>query len=403
MGEASIFLIFTMLLGGSPGNELLDLIPTDAYWKSKAVEITVPNIMLELNSIKPDDTSKEIAVRRLMAIRTLGELKNADAIATLKPQLDSKEMFVAAYAQRALNAIDGKPAPASSGVPPDRMKADLYMLPEHCGAVAQARFVAGKPLVFPKPKEGDDAAVDTAAQLEQLSNILIYVAEMTGNIRVDGVTIGLSDEVGPNQGFFALFVRGEWDADAVKGAIQSQFNPTRTEGEVEFMMPSFGSMAVAVPSNELLGFLAFPPNVQAPLEEMGVAIKSGKGKLENATDLVKVIESADATQAAWAALLVTDNYRQAPQLAGFDSMTLTARRTDDGMKYDAKATGKDADGVKESVDQLSALVNEGRTDITQEAGRTPAAQPLADFMNSIELKADGTSATGTATMKRPGQ
>src|SRR5690349_1598070 len=103
MGEASIFLIFTMLLGGSSGNELLDLIPTDAYWKAKAVDVSVANIMLELNSIKPDDTSKETAVRRLMAIRTLGELKNADAIPTLKSQLDSKEMFVTAYAQRALD------------------------------------------------------------------------------------------------------------------------------------------------------------------------------------------------------------------------------------------------------------------------------------------------------------
>src|SRR5207247_8364382 len=133
--------------------------------------------------------------------------------------------------------------------------------------------------------------------------------------RVDGATLGLSDEVGPNQGFFALFVRGEWDADAVKGALQTQLNKTRTEGEVEFMMPSFGSMAVTVPSNNLLAMLAFPPNIQAPLEEMGVAIKSGKGKLENSTDLVKVTESADTTQAAWVVVLVTDNYRTAPQLA----------------------------------------------------------------------------------------
>src|SRR5438874_8131953 len=108
MGEASIFLIFTMLLGGSPGNELLDLVPTDAYWKSKDVEITVPNIMLELNSIKTDDTAKATAVRRLMAIRTLGELKGADAVTSLKAQLDSKEMFVADYSQRALDAIQGK-------------------------------------------------------------------------------------------------------------------------------------------------------------------------------------------------------------------------------------------------------------------------------------------------------
>jgi hypothetical protein len=102
-------------------------------------------------------------------------------------------------------------------------------------------------------------------------------------------------------------------------------------------------------------------------------------------------------------LLVSDNYRQAPQLAAFDNLTLMAKRTDDGMKYEAKGTGKDADAVKESVDQFTTLVNEGKTEMSQEATRTPTAQSLADFMNSIELKADGTSATGTAVMKRPGQ
>ena len=80
MGEASIFLIFTMLLGGSPGNELLDLVPSDAYWKSKDVEITVPNIMLELNSIKADDTSKATAVRRLIAVASTATTKRASAM-----------------------------------------------------------------------------------------------------------------------------------------------------------------------------------------------------------------------------------------------------------------------------------------------------------------------------------
>src|SRR2546421_8733531 len=125
--EASFFLLFTMLLGGASGNDLLDLIPTDSYWKSKEVELTAPNIMVELNSIKADDTSKATAVRRLMAIRALGELKSADALPSLKTQLDSKEMFVADYAQRAIDAIESKPAAHASGVPPDRMKADLYM------------------------------------------------------------------------------------------------------------------------------------------------------------------------------------------------------------------------------------------------------------------------------------
>ena len=87
--EFSIFLIFTILLGGGQGNDLLDLIPTDAYWKSKDVEVNLTNILLELNSLKPDDTSKATAVRRLMAIRTLGELKSPDAMPSTLRQRSS--------------------------------------------------------------------------------------------------------------------------------------------------------------------------------------------------------------------------------------------------------------------------------------------------------------------------
>ena len=60
----------------------------------------------------------------------------------LYQQLDSKDLFVADYAQRAIDSIEGKVSAPPSGVPPDRMRADLYMLPEHCGAVAQVRMRA---------------------------------------------------------------------------------------------------------------------------------------------------------------------------------------------------------------------------------------------------------------------
>jgi hypothetical protein len=407
--ETSIFLIFTLLLGGGQGNDLLSLIPTDAYWKSKDVEVNVANIMLELNSLKPDDTSKATAVRRLMAIRTLGELKSPDAMSTLKAQLDSKEMFVADYAQRAIDAIEGKaPGPVSaptSGVPPDQMKTDLYMLPEHCGAVGQVRFFPGKPMQLPKAKEGEENAAggDARSGAEQIANSLIYVAEMTGNIRVDGVTLGVSDEIGPQSGFIVLYIRGHWDADAVKGAIQPQLSQTRTAGELEFMTPPAqmgGGIAVAMPSNDLFVLTSGPNGNSMPLDDIGAAVKSGKGKFENSTDLIKAIESVDPKQPLWAAMIVSDNYRQAPQLAAFDSMTMVAKPTEDGMKYEARAAGKDADAVKSAVDQFTTLINDARGELTQQATQTPSAQPLADFLNSIELKADGTNATATGVIKR---
>ena len=403
--ETIMLMVFSLLLGGGGGNDLLSLIPSDAYWKSKDIQITVPNILLELNSIKSDDTSKATAVHRLMAIRALGELKNADAIPSLKTQLDSKELFVADYAQRAIDAIQGNASAPTSGVPPDRMKADLYMLPEHCGAVAQLKMAPGK-FVAPATQPAADeqaAGGDAKSQLEQMANTLIYIAEMTGNIRVDGVTLGVSDEIGSNQGFVIFIVRGKWDLDAVKSALQGVLPQTKAAGEEDFMTAQDAPVAVAVPSDELFVMTSGPTLNIVPLEDIGNAIKTGKGKFESSTDLIQTIGTIDTTAAAsWAAMFVSDNYRQAPQLAAFDSLTLTGKKTDSGLSYEAKATGKDADAVKSAVDQLTSLVDDGKSELVQQSEQSPMLKPLADFLGSIELKSDGVNATGTAVMKSPG-
>jgi hypothetical protein len=399
-----------MLLGGGSGTDLLDMVPSDAYWKAKDVDFTPASIMLELNSIKPDDTSKATAVRRLMAIRSLGEFKSPDAVSSLKAQLDSKDMFVADYAQRAIDVIEGNPTTAStSGVPPDRMKQDLYMLPEHCGVVAQERMLPGKgfdlkQLVISATQQsnnGGDAPQPDNFKAEMTAG-LITVAELTGNIRVEGVTLAVSDEIAQQKGFVVLYVRGKWDAEAVKAAIQTQFSQTTTEGEVEFLRPPGQTQGVgcAVVSDEFFAFVTAPsPNLN-PLDEIGTAIKSGKGKFENSTDLVKVVDSIDTTQPLWAAMVVSDNYKQAPMLTAFDNLKLVGKPTEDGIQFEATGTGQDADAVKSAVDQMNNIMGEGRTEVGHAAGQNPMIQPFADFLNSIELKSDGTTATGTGTMKR---
>jgi hypothetical protein len=403
--ETAVYLVFCMLLGGGQGNHLLDLVPSETYWKSKDVEVNLANILIELNSIKPDDTSKPMAVRKLMCIRTLGELKDAGAAPSLKPLLESKEMFVAEYAQAALDAIDGKVPNKTSGVPPDRMKQDLYMLPEHIGAVGQVKFAPGKAMTLPKPKEGEENAAggDMRSGVEQMVNSLLYVAEMTGDIRVDGVTIGVSDAIGPQQGFLEVMVRGQWDADAVKAAWQPELPQTSVHGEVEFMGPQRGEALVAVPSNELFVITSAPNPAQILADDIGTAIKTNIGKFDGNSDLVKVIDGIDTSQPIWAAMLVSDNYRQAAQLAPFDNLTLVGKRTADGMKYEAKGTGKDADAVKGGVDEFTSLIDQAKRELNLEVERMPSAQTLLDFFNTIELKSDGTTATGTGLMKKPAQ
>ena len=127
-------LMMLLLSGGA--NELLDFVPTDAYWKAKEVTVSVQTISADLESLKADDTSKATAVRRLMAIRTLGELKDKSALPALEKLTDSKEMFVADYAKRAIANIEGKPLVI--GIPDNSAQMrekDLWMLPAKCGGV----------------------------------------------------------------------------------------------------------------------------------------------------------------------------------------------------------------------------------------------------------------------------
>ncbi len=194
MAFSYVFTLF-MFLGGlfGSGNDLLDYIPAEAYWRLKSVQMTYANMADEARSADPaaavnlarvfetssgedrdrlalalidqgesaraeldrlsrsadadlaarakaclaaiDQAPKARAVRRLMAIRTLGGLGKKDAIPLLQPLLNSKEPFVAAYATEAIASLDGKPAPLRSF--PPALKGDVWRLPGECRAVAQ--------------------------------------------------------------------------------------------------------------------------------------------------------------------------------------------------------------------------------------------------------------------------
>jgi len=120
------------LVGGGGGNDLVDYLDTNSYWAQQSVEVTVPEMKAQL---APAD-AKGDPVRRLMAIRTLGELKKKGAIATLQPLLKSKTLFEAEYAAAAIAAIEGKKFKRPGLSAKERMK-DVYLLPAGCGEVGQ--------------------------------------------------------------------------------------------------------------------------------------------------------------------------------------------------------------------------------------------------------------------------
>ena len=84
---------------------------------------------------KASGSAKTGDIRRLMAIRTLGERKEKSATALLKSLADSKDLFVADYANRALDQIDGKPLKVIDHHAD--LVADLAMLPSTTGTIFQ--------------------------------------------------------------------------------------------------------------------------------------------------------------------------------------------------------------------------------------------------------------------------
>src|SRR5213075_163124 len=87
--------------------------------------------------------TKAASVRKLVAIRALGEKKSREALPALQPLLNSKEPFVADYAARAIAQIEGKPLP-SRRLTPENLKTDLSLLPATCSIVGQVTISSDK-------------------------------------------------------------------------------------------------------------------------------------------------------------------------------------------------------------------------------------------------------------------
>jgi hypothetical protein len=169
MASTSLGVLFLFAILGGGTSDLLDVVPTDDYWRAKNVQVTEAALRAELAAAPPvgdiaqllealgDDVaatrdaaadkirgmgpavipalaaaakggnpevagrarrlmadvrsggSKAAQVRKLMAVRTAGEKKLAGLLPRLKELTAAPEPFVADYAAAAVAAIEGKP------------------------------------------------------------------------------------------------------------------------------------------------------------------------------------------------------------------------------------------------------------------------------------------------------
>ena len=447
------------------GNDLLDYLPTEAYWRSRSTEMTFENVAAALRDpdakeleqlasrfegARPEARStyggrfrewgepslpylqklaqsededvassarhfaelirlapRVAAVRRLMAIRTLGEMKRVEALPLLQPLLGSKEPFVAEYAAAAVAAIEGRPA--SWRQPVAGIGGDVWLLPAGCGAVGRVAFTAGPPsidaelkklnLLRPGPDEDAQAPVDV------LASTVLGLAEITGNLRLDGVTVGVSADIGPDSGFTVALLRGRWDhrrlADAMRDA-KVPFQPVegtdvfRIGEEIAFFLPSDEmGVLVAAPKGKRLGEHA------AGMVKTAKAGSSPAGLATNAP-MVALVRTADTSRPLWAGAKVGEGYRRLPLLEPFDSLALSATKLKPGefqLRLDAR--GSKAGRANEVVAQAKRVLGEihGSPEGTQaEAARY--SKTLRQVAAASTLTADGNgNASALATVR----
>lgn len=469
MMAASTWIMSLMILLGGGGNDLLDMVSHEAYWKSRGMEATTENLLAELKQVKGGDASALIkqlgakqykdrqeaslrleamgtsilpqlrkavkssdaeisiraqrlikklsnkargrSVRRLMAIRTLGELKDREAVPALRGLLKSKVLFEAEYAARAIAKIEGKPFKRQA-VSAREMQSDLWLLPGNCGAVGQATLKPGKvisakeilkPLLpaMPAMRPGNNAE----KTLAKINKMLITAAERFGNARLSGITIGVGDGTGgedadgKDTGYVVIVFRGLYDCSAMREAILEQKEiKTEKVGRTEIIIIN-GNAAIIPASNERFILIAGPSRKQMPIEQMVAALKTGKGKLGGNKAIAALVKSVDTTSPVWAVMQVSKAYRKASFLEPFQSLALVGKRKAGQMDFVLKARGADAEKVAKAVEEFNNLMAEGRKETAEMAEHMPAFKPIVDFITTIKAAANGTNATATARLK----
>jgi hypothetical protein len=274
--------ILMMLLAGGP-TDLLDVVHTDAYWKAKQVTVSAEQLIADASgkgAAAAGDPSapQAAAVRRLMAIRTLGETKQAGAVSTLQGLTEAKEPFVADYAKAAIAAIQGKPI--ARPVPPaDARMTDVWMLPAQSDLVAQVTTTGMPPVAgdifgdMPLP-----AGANKQEILAQMTGSLLPVVERIGNVHLASITLGLH---GAAQGGYGVIVaRGQYDAKAAAAMLAQQQTPSTTVDGIEVFQPE-KSVALILTSDTRAVLVVADGADALPLAAVIAAVKKGTGNLRD--------------------------------------------------------------------------------------------------------------------------
>jgi len=454
----AILVLLGFLAGGGSG-DLLDYVPTQNYWQDRSIAVTVDSMLHEAAPDPPVDASgliadlgsadpqardaasekilalgpaalpqlidaadgpspeaaeraqvlivrlratlKPRAARRLMAIRTLGELEDAKAVPFLQSLLTSDEMFVADYARAAIGRIEGYAIkrPSTSAA-----REDVWLLPANCAAVFQIVPRGHGPMVLQQalanvPLTADQTRTGLA---HDFSTLALSIAEQIGDVRLDALSIGISDDMDGDHGFVVAIASGQFDSAAADQLGRLAGTAMRTVDNVDVFEPD-GDSAIFFPSDHRLVMVSSPEQEKFPMKEMIAAVKTNDPALKQSAEMTRLINSVvpappNASRALWAAIKVTDAYRQVPGLDGFQTVTLRGDAFRGLLQISARGEAADAATAHAAVEELEHESGEGAMLLKVTEPMQPSVQAGEVFLGSVKFHSDEKLVTATGTI-----
>ena len=398
MSVPTALILFAMMLGPG-GNELLDYIPSQPYWKLKNVTPTADNIAAELMAIKAGDTSKATQVRKLMALRTLGEMQNASVVPMLQAFADANEPFVADYARRALATAKGQKIPPRLALPPPQLANELGLLPVHCSTIVQLSE-RGDASSDPNKLLADfplEPGQDRVALADAFTKRLVDLAERIGNVRVDSATFGLSDDVTVSSGYFVINFRGQLDAGAMNEAMKEiAGEPTDVDGKPVYR---FGpAAAVFVVSDARVVLVSGIKREKLPLSEIAGYIKANQTAHVTTQTVMQMLKQVDMTNPMWGVCQVSPAYQESPLLTDIEALRLTALKDGRGLALELRARGRTNDAAQNAMDAFLENISHLQAKLHIASTNQPVVEPMDRLRASVRGERKDVVATLTAAV-----
>ena len=351
-------------------------------------------LITEINQLNADRATLQMA-----ALITIQRREYKQLLPVVKKLTENSNKMVAQYAEETVAKLEGKeykrPVPSN-----ETLLADLALLPSDVGTVAQVRPPKVNPEDVFKPFRalaglGFPGGGGPGGFEAKMKEELVKAALRVGNVRVDSMVLGVSNEVGPRTGYVVFVFRGYYSPPALLKLIKEEnrrLEKTTIDG-MDVYMPD-REFAMICPSNEQLILVGGPRHETLPLAKVINSLKAAPKEPTFSKESNELLAKVDRTKKAWAVSRMNDEFREAPPFAPFDWIVGEADQDAKGavtMKFWGE--GSDAELVAKTMTEMQTELDKAIAQMEKVGAAMPMIAPMMKIVKSIKLEHSGTKAS----------